>query len=535
MKKFDFIIVGAGTAGPVIASRLTEKEHINVLLLEAGGENTNELSRIPGAFFKVLGTDYDWTYSSVEQTGLNNRSIYSPSGKVVGGSSAINVGVWVRGTKEDYDSWEAQGAKGWNFSKALEMFQKIEQTNLGPSKYHGDKGKVKLTDSSYPTPFVHTLLNGFKEAGFGEIGDYAGENPYSIDIMQKIYENNTRRTPADSYLTEDVRARENLTIITHAFVRKVLFEGTKAIGVEVEIDGQIQNMYASKEIILSAGTFNTPKLLKLSGVGPREELEKFGIPVIANVPGVGENLNDHLMFTLKFVSEKNIEDSIFNPLSDEAIDQWYKNKTGPSSYYPGVASGFVSSDGTKTGADFELIFTYTHGADGTEKEFANIEDIQAQSGYSVTVILLQPKSRGQLLLASTNPYDAPLINPRYFSDSSDMERFIKGVRYTQKITKTESLEPYTYLAHPALDATDEIIESLIRNEASTVFHPVGTARMGDVENDSLAVVDSSLKVRGIQGLRVADASIIPAVNRGHTMAPVVYVGEMASEIIINDN
>lgn len=531
MKEFDYVIVGAGAAGPVIASRLSESANVSVALLEAGGENTNDLSRAPGAFFKVWGTEYDWAYSSVEQEGLNGRSIYSPRGRVIGGSTGINVGFWMRGTKEDYDSWEAQGAEGWNFDKALEMFQKIEQTKLGPSRYHGDKGKVILTDSDYPTDFTHTLLNAFKEADFGEIGDFAGENPYSADIVQKDYVNNVRRTPADGYLAEDVRARENLTIITHAFVTKVVFEGTRAIGVEVELDGQKEIIRAKREVVLSAGAYNTPQILKLSGIGPKAELAKFNIPLIADVPGVGENLNDHLMAVMKFVSDKPIKDSHFNPVSDESIAQWRATQTGPSAYYPGAAAGLVSSDGSKTGPDFEMILQYVHSADGSEKEFSGIEDVASKSGYSIPLILMQPKSRGQLLLASADPHDAPVINPNYFSDPSDIERFIKGVRYTQKIAATTSLKDYTAVAHPALDANNEEIEAFLRNEASTVFHPVGTARIGDIENDELAVVDSKLRVRGVQGLRIADASIMPSVNRGHTMAPTVYIGEMAAEII----
>ena len=535
MKSYDYVIVGAGTAGPIVASRLSEDSDVSVLLLEAGGENTNDISRTPGAFFKVWGTDYDWQYETQPQNGLNNRKIYQPRGRVVGGSSGINVGFWMRGIKEDYDFWEKQGAEGWNYEKALEMFQKIEDTNLGPSRYRGKGGMVHLEDSAYPTDFVHTMLNAFEEAGFGKIGDFSGENPNRADVVQKDYIDNVRHTPADSYLSEEIRKRPNLTVQPNTFVRKVIFKEKTATGVEVEYEGQIQEIKANREVILSAGTYNTAQILKLSGVGPKKELEKHSIPVIVDVPGVGENLNDHLMFSMKVLSPKPIPDSHFNPVSEESIAQWRKDRTGPSCYYPGPVAGLISSEGIHTGLDFELIFEYVHTADGSEKEFAGVNDISNRSGYSIPLILTTPKSKGNVLLASSDPHEKPVINPNYFGDPDDIKKFIKGVRYAMQLIKTQILSTYTEKVHPALDVSDADLESIIRNEASTVFHPVGTARIGDLKKDPMAVVDAHLRVRGVKGLRVADASIMPQVNHGHTMGPVTYIGEMAAEIIRSEN
>jgi len=531
---YDYIIVGAGTSGPIVASRLSEDPHVSVLLLEAGGENTNDFSRMPGAFFKVWGTDYDWQYETEPQKSLNNRKIYQPRGRVVGGSSAINVGFWMRGTKEDYESWEQQGAKGWNFEKALEMFQKIEDTDLGPTKYRGKGGKVRLEDSAYPSEFIHTMLDAFKEAGFGDIGDFQAENPYRADIVQKIFINRVRHTLADSYLSEEIRKRPNLTVQLDTFVRKVVFEGNRAVGVEVEHQGKPQQIKATAEVILSAGAYNTPQILKLSGVGPKKELARYGIPVVADVPGVGENLNDHLLITLRVLSPIDIPDTHFNPVSDESIAQWRKDHTGPACYFTGAAAGLVSSDGTYAGPDFELILSYVHSANGSEKEFAGVDNIAQRSGYSFNVILITPKSRGNVLLASGDPHDKPLIDPNYFGDPIDMKRFIKGIRYAMQLIRTRALSPYTEMMQLALDASDADIEAFIRSDATSVLHPVGTARIGDLEKDPMAVVDSHLRVRGVEGLRVADASIMPQVNRGHTMGPVTYVGEMAAQIILSE-
>jgi len=252
---------------------------------------------------------------------------------------------------------------------------------------------------------------------------------------------------------------------------------------------------------------------------------------LPDVPGVGENLNDHLMVYLRALSPVPIPDSHFNPVSDEALAQWRKDRTGPACYYPGPAAGLVSSDRTYTGPDFEVILQYVHTANGSEKEFAGAGDLAERSGYSLAVILMIPKSKGNVLLASGDPYDKPRIDPNYFGNSDDMKRFIKGVRYALQLTKTRALSSYTEKVHPSAEASDAEIEAFIRSEASTVFHPVETARIGNFEKDPMAVVDSSLRVRGVEGLRVADASLMPQVNRGHTMAPVTYVGEIAAQII----
>lgn len=529
-QKFDYIVVGSGAGGAPVASRLSEDANSTVAILEAGGENTNDVSRILGAFFRVWGTDYDWKYNTTNQPGLNGRSIYHPRGHVIGGSTAINVGVWQRGCKEDYDSWQAEGAEGWNFENALRMFHQIENTTRGSDEYRGRGGMMYMEDAPSASSLADTLLDAYVEAGLGNLGDTNGADPYVMSRTQVIYKNHSRLTAADNYLSDEIRQRPNLTVIPNALVLRVLFEGTKVTGVEYEMNGETHTLLAEKEVILSAGAFNTPKLLKLSGVGPKAELEKLGIPVVADVPGVGNNLRDHLMVSYNAISAQGVDVSVPGDASDTAIEEWRKTKNGPAIYYTGNNIGFTSVNKEYNGPDFEVMSGYTSGATGKEPEYKNIPDAAQRSGYVVYAAIMQPKSTGSVTLQSADPHDAPLIDPQYLSNPEDIATFVKAFRAVQEMASTSALQPYTQASSPALTASDEEIEQYIRNNASTVFHPVGTARMGDL-TDPMVVVDNTLRVRGVEGLRVADASVMPQPNRGHTMSPTIYIGEMAAEII----
>lgn len=527
---FDYIVIGAGAAGSPVASRLSEDPTTSVAILEAGGENTNDISRILGAFFRVWGTDYDWKYNTTAQKGLNGRSIYHPRGHVVGGSTAINVGVWQRGCQEDYDAWETQGAEGWNFDNALRLFHDIESSTRGSDVYRGRNGMMYMEEAPSASSLSETLLDAYVEADLGKIGDTNGEDPYVISKTEVIYKNNSRLTAADNYLSEEIRKRPNLQVIPNAFVLRILFDGKKAVAVEFEKDGEKQTVQANKEIILSAGAFNTPQLLKLSGVGPKAELEALGIPVVVDVPGVGANLQDHLMVSYSAISAPDVHVSVPGDASDAAIEQWRKTKDGPAIYYTGTNIGFTSVDKKYDGPDFEIMSGYTSGATGEEPEYKGIADAATRSGYSVYAAILQPKSRGTVTLKSSDPHDAPVIDPNYLSDPDDVKRFVEAFRTIQKIAQTDTLSQYTEETSPALNDTDDEIAEYIKNHATTVFHPVGTARIGSFD-DPMVVVDSTLRVRGVERLRVADASIMPEPNRGHTMAPTIYIGEMAADII----
>lgn len=529
----DYIVVGSGAAGAPLASRLSENGKNTVAVLEAGGENTNDVSRILGAFFRVWGTDYDWKYNTTPQKSLNGRSIYHPRGHVVGGSTAINVGVWQRGAKEDYDAWVEDGAAGWNFEEALRLFHKIEQTTRGTDTYRGRNGMMYMADAPSASPLSDILLDAYVEADLGKLGDTNDADPYVMSRTQVIYKDNSRLTAADNYLSEEIRKRSNLFVIPNALVLRVLFEGTKAVGVEYEKEGKKHTLKANKEIILSAGAFNTPQLLKLSGVGPKEELNKLGIPVIADVPGVGENLRDHLMVSYSAIAAEGVDISVPGDSSDAAIEEWRKTHEGPAIYYTGNNIGFTSVNQKFDGPDFEIMSGYTSGATGKEPEYQQIPDAAKRSGYVVYTAIMQPESSGSVTLQSSNPHDAPIIDPHYLENPNDLKRFVNSFRSIQKIAKTKALAPYTEETSPALSASDAKIEEYIRNNATTVFHPVGTARMGDLD-DPMVVVDSQLRVRGVENLRVADASVMPMPVRGHTMAPTIYIGERAAEILLNE-
>ncbi len=534
MEEYDYIVVGAGPAGAVIASRLSEQEKVSVLLLEAGKENTVEIAKAPGAFAAVLGTDMDWNYQTAPQKHLANRIIAVPRGKAIGGSSSLNVGFWMRGIRADYDYWEEQGAKGWNYDQALKMFQRIERTHLGPNPYRGAFGAVRLTDSAYPDTIVPNFLQSFKEAGFGEIGDFNAERPDSAGVVQKYYIDNVRYTPADAYLNGYVRARKNLTIKTSVFVRKILVDDGRATGVEVEIAGQLKTFASKRDIILSTGSINTPKILMLSGIGDQKELKALGIETHSHVPGVGKNLTDHLVILVEVFSKKKIPNTDFDNNSEESINEWKHWHRGPATFFAGAAAGLFPVEETPDRPDFEVTFSYmTNSSSMYEKSKPEGEE-NFLTSYGFNIIKMRPLSRGSVSLISANPHDNPVINPNYLAEKADVTSYMAAVRKVIALTETKALKEFSAKVVPSADASDEEIEDYLRKKGNSVYHPVGTAKIGDLKKDAMAVVDAKLKVKGINGLRVADASIMPRLTSGHTVAPTVYIGEMAADILTKE-
>jgi choline dehydrogenase-like flavoprotein len=534
MSRTHYVVVGAGTAGPVIASRLSEDPGVEVVLLEAGKENVYEASRTQGAFFTLFGSEADWQYETTPQPGIGGRAITHPRGRAVGGSCILNIGAWLRGVPGDYDAWASEGATGWDGADAVRTYLRVEDTDRGPTELRGSGGPITLSDLPSPTSLADTLLFAFTEAGYGPRGDADGATPYVADRYQSIFKARTRRTPADAYLTDEVRLRPNLSIITEAMVTKVLFEGTRASGVAYEKDGAEHVLEVEREVILSAGTINTPQLLMLSGVGPAAHLREHAIEVVADVPGVGENLHDHPTAPVVAIAPQGVGGSYLgDPTSEESLTQWRLDHSGPAAFFSQNGVGFVARTADDAVPAYELLFDYNPDITSDSPvggPTAEPGDVGPRSGYKVWAVLLHPKSRGTLRLASSDPHEKPIIDPGYLSDPDDRTQLVEAMRHAQKVTQSPSLEPYTEGVYPAVGAADSEFDEAILKSMYTTYHLVGTARMGDLA-DPLTVVDPELRVRDVTGLRVADASVIPSLISGHTIAPSVMIGEKMAELI----
>jgi choline dehydrogenase-like flavoprotein len=525
MSNYDVVVVGAGAAGAALAAGLSEDPTINVALIEAGQENPYDIGRSQGAFFLTWGTDKNWSYETTSQSFLGGRVIQHPRGRAIGGSTTLNICAWLRGRPEDYDAWEAAGAAGWNGKAAIDAFLRIEASDRGPSETRGHDGIVVMNDISTPTDLSEKLLDAYVEAGLGKRGDSNGSDPFVAERYQTLFVDGVRRTIADDFLNDEVRARANLTILTGAHVTRVLFEGKKATGVEISDGGGVRTLGARREVVLSAGAFNTPQILLLSGVGPREHIEALGLDVVVDLPGVGQNLQDHIYAHLYTMGTADAKGSVGPDLGDAAIHQWLETHDGPASYFSENGVAWASLDG-HTVPDLELLLSYNTAP----SSFPQIADADKRSGVTIGVVLLQPQSRGSVRLASTDPFAKPMIDPCYLSVEADVQTLVSGLRLAHQMVTTSALEPWAEAVHPSPDASDKELAAHIRADVGTVFHPVGTARMGSA-NDPHAVVDPELRVRGVEGLRVADASVMPSLIRGHTMAPSVFIGYRAAELI----
>ncbi|OZD08062.1 glucose-methanol-choline oxidoreductase [Rhodococcus sp. 06-235-1A] len=522
-KTADYIVVGAGSAGAVVANRLSADPRNEVILLEAGPEDKNKFAHIPAAFSKLFRSEVDWDYLTEPQPELRDRSIYWPRGKILGGSSSMNAMMWVRGFAADYDEWASLSDDSWSFRNLVGYFRKIENIEGTTALDAGTDGPLIVSHQRSPRDLTSSFLDGVEEAGYPlETANLPEPKGFTRTMVNQ--KRGARWSTADAYL-RPAKKRKNLTILTEAHATRVLFEGSAAVGVEYTSGGQTHTVRAHKEVILSGGAINTPQLLMLSGIGDQEQLKSHGIAVQHHSPGVGQNLLDHLAALIGWKTER---DSLFHAEKIPELVNYLTRRRGMLTSNVAEAYGFIKSREDLALPDVELIF-------GPAPFFD--EGLVGQDSHAAVIgaVLVKPESRGEITLRSADPLAKPIVEPRYLSDPGGLDRkaMIEGLRACVAISETPSLKGLLGdVVRPRvasnISPADLLTEALEQN-AHTLYHPVGTARMG---NDADSVVDSELRVRGVDRLRVADASIMPSIIRGHTHAPSVVIGERAADFIL---
>lgn len=521
---FDYIVVGGGSAGCVLANRLTEDSACRVLLLEAGGEDDAEAIRIPAFYGQLQDSPCDWADRTVPQQHMGGRRIFMPQGRVLGGSSAINYLIYIRGNRGDYDRWNSAGNMGWSYDEVLPYFIKAENNQDIFDRYHGASGPLVVSSHPPGNPLVERYFDAAKEAGIPYNPDFNGESQEGCGPLQATMKKGARCSAAAAYL-HPARSRPNLTVLTHALATRLLFDKSRVVGIEYLRCGQLEQARAACEVILAAGALRSPQLLMLSGVGPKAALERLGIAVRNDLPGVGQNLQDHLHTRVRCeISEPLTYPALSSEQKAAALTKYEALYSGPLASNFLEAGAFLKCDPKEEYPGLQMFFLSMLPPDYPEAGATN------RHGITFTAYINRPLSRGEVRLASADPLDRPVIDPNYLSEPDDMRYAISGVRWNLRILygkafddiRSEEVAPGRNLR------SDADLEAFVRRTASTTWHPAGTCKMG---NDDMAVVDSSLRVHGIKGLRIADASIMPTIVSGNTNAPVIMIGEKAAELI----
>lgn len=526
-QEFDYIVIGGGSAGCVLAGRLTEDPNLSLCLLEAGGGGNSWMVNTPVGAVVIMPTKMNnWALETVPQAGLNGRKGYQPRGKCLGGSSATNAMAYIRGNRKDYDDWAAQGNTGWSYHDVLPYFKKSENNERIHNEFHGQGGPLNVSELRTDNPLQQTYLAAAREVGYPLNDDFNGAEQEGLGVYQVTQKNGERCSAAKGYLFPHMDNRPNLHVETNALAQRIIFENGRAVGVEFKQKGIKKTIRAKREVIVSAGAFQSPQLLMVSGIGDRTELEAQGIAVVHHLPGVGKNLHDHPDFVFSYQST-NSQDSFglsvggsFRMLGQ--IQKYRKTRTGMISSNFAECGGFLKSK-----PDLEIPNLQLHFVVALVDNHART--MHMGHGVSCHVCLLNPRSRGTVKLSGSTMDDTLLIDPNFLGDPADVEDMVDGFKITKKLMDAEAFKDTIskdlFTSHVQ---TDDDIRAILRARVDTVYHPVGSCKMGV---DDMAVVDPTLKVYGVQGLRVVDASIMPTVVNGNTNAPTIMIAEKAVEMI----
>lgn len=535
-EEFDYIVVGAGSAGCVLAGRLSEDPATRVLLLEAGPADRSLWIHLPIGYGKTMWSPtYNWRFETDPDPNMNGRRIYWPRGKTLGGSSSINGLIYIRGQREDYDHWAALGNAGWSYDDVLPYFIRSEGNQRGGDAFHGGEGPLRVSDIAAKHELIEAFIDGAAQTGVPRTNDFNGAAQEGAGYYQLTTHKGWRCSTAKAYLTPAVKRRPNLRIETEAMAGRLLFDGRRAAGIRYRQGGELKTAHCRGEVLLSAGSLQSPQLLQLSGIGPRALLDRFGIPVVHELPGVGENLQDHLQIRLGYECTKPIttNDQLNSWFGQMGMGlEWLLHRTGPLAVGINQGGCFMralkDADGRPVAATPDIQFhVATLSADMAGGK------VHPYSGFTMSVCQLRPESRGHVRIRLLDAAEPPEMQPNYLSTELDRATTVAGVKAARAIADSPAMRPYVkreVKPGPGAASDADLLE-FCRNNGATIFHPTGTCRMG---TDALAVVDARLRVHGVAGLRVIDCSAMPTLVSGNTNAPVVMMAEKAVDLIRED-